>query len=238
MHKTYLNWSSGKDAMLALHKLQNTANCPDLLVSTINSEVDRVSMHGLPISLLEKQTEALQMKLHQIPLNGQLSLTEYNKVMHKEVTDLLHQGYKTSVFGDILLEDLKAYREKEFKGSGIQTLFPLWKKNTSKLIKEFIELGYKAIVVCTNSAYLDDDFCGRIIDHNFLKDLPDNVDPCGENGEFHTFVFDGSLFKNPVTFEVLGKVQKNYQANEDEKDDCFKEEKQSWDHQFCFLDIT
>ena len=99
-------------------------------------------------------------------------MTEYNQVMQKEVTDLLHQGYKTSVFGDILLEDLKAYREKEFEGSGIQTLFPLWKKNTSKLIKEFINLGYKAIVVCTNSAYLDNDFCGRIIDHNFLKDLP------------------------------------------------------------------
>jgi uncharacterized protein (TIGR00290 family) len=157
--------------------------------------------------------------------------------MQNEVTDLYHKGYKTSVFGDILLEDLKIYREKRFEGSGIQTLFPLWKKDTAKLMQEFIDLGYKAIVVCTNSAYLNDDFCGRIIDQDFLKDLPDHVDPCGENGEFHTFVFDGPLFKKPISFEVIGKVQKNYQANEDEKDDCFKEKKESWDHQFCFLDI-
>lgn len=236
MSKTYLNWSSGKDAMLSLHELQNTKHQPELLVSTINSEVNRVSMHGLPVSLLEKQAEALNLKLHQIPLDGELSLEDYNKIMQKEVADLQQQNFKTAVFGDILLEDLKAYREKEFKDTGIQTFFPLWKRDTKGLINTFIDLGYKAIIVCTNSAYLDDSFCGRILDKDLVAELPENVDPCGENGEFHTFVFDGPLFKNAVPFKVLGKVKKDYQANEDQ-DDCFKKEPQPWDHEFCFLDL-
>lgn len=172
MSKTYLNWSSGKDAMLSLHELQNTKHQPELLVSTINSEVNRVSMHGLPVSLLEKQAEALNLKLHQIPLDGELSLEDYNKIMQKEVADLQQQNFKTAVFGDILLEDLKAYREKEFKDTGIQTFFPLWKRDTKELMNTFIDLDYKAIIVCTNSAYLDDSFCGRILDKDLVAELP------------------------------------------------------------------
>ncbi|MBT8319185.1 MAG: ATP-binding protein, partial [Gramella sp.] len=119
----------------------------------------------------------------------------------------------------------------------ITPVFPLWKRDTKKLISEFIDLGFKAIVVCTNSKYLNDSFCGRIIDHDFIADLPENVDPCGENGEFHTFVFDGPIFSAPINFEIGEIVKKSYQSAKDKDDNCFQDEEESWDTEFCFCDL-
>ena len=122
--------------------------------------------------------------------------------------------------------------------AGLNAVFPLWKKDTKALITEFVELGFKAVVVCTNSKYLDDSFCGRMIDTKFIKDLPENVDPCGENGEFHTFVFDGPIFSKPVKFKIGEKVKRSYASSKDE-DDCFQDkDQQSWDTEFCFCDLT
>lgn len=236
MYKAYLNWSSGKDAMLALHQLQHSTEISvEKLVTTVNTDFNRVSMHGLPISLLEKQAESLQLPLCQIPLRGNVSMQVYDKTMQKHVSQLKAEGFTHSVFGDIFLEDLKKYREEQLKRQTVKPLFPLWKKNTKTLLKEFIDLGYKAIVVCTNTNELDESFCGRIIDHNFLNDLPNNVDPCGENGEFHTFVYDGPLFSFPIEFEIGKKVLRDYSPSDD-KDDCHQEP-QSWDYKFWYLDL-
>ncbi|WP_121666646.1 Dph6-related ATP pyrophosphatase [Mesonia aquimarina] len=236
MNKTYINWSSGKDAMFALHMLKNQKKYTiEKLVTTVNTDFNRVSMHGLSINLLEQQAEALQIPLHTIPLSGNVSIETYNTKMKNHVQLLKKEGFTHAIFGDIFLEDLKAYREKELLVVNLQPVFPLWKKNTHKLITEFIQLGYKAIVVCTSAKYLDESFCGRIIDNQFLNDLPSDVDPCGENGEFHTFVFDGPLFYKPVRFKLGEKVLRDYTPSDE--DDCFKEEKASWDYQFWYQDL-
>ena len=237
MNKAYLNWSSGKDAMLALHLLQQQNNYSiDKLVTTINTDFNRVSMHGLPINLLQQQAESLQLPLHQIPLSGNVSLKSYNEAMLKHCTQLKKEGFTHSVFGDIFLEDLKEYREQQLDKINLKSVFPLWKKDTQKLILDFIELGYKAVVVCTSAKYLDESFCGRIIDHQFLNDLPSGVDPCGENGEFHTFVFDGPLYSKPVRFTLGEKVLRDY--NPSDEDDCFKKvSQQSWDNKFWYQDL-
>lgn len=235
MTKAYLNWSSGKDAMLALHQLHQLAEISiQKLVTTVNADFNRVSMHGLPIELLEKQAESLQLPLHQIPLSGQVSMQTYNQVMQEHTELLKAEGFTHTVFGDIFLEDLKTYREEQLQKVEIQAVFPLWKKDTKSLLKEFIDLGYKAIVICTNANYLDESFCGRVIDHDFVNDLPPNVDACGENGEFHTFVFDGPLFSYPVEFELGEKVLRDYAPSDE--DDCHQVP-QSWDHKFWYIDL-
>ncbi|MFV8226865.1 diphthine--ammonia ligase [Christiangramia aquimixticola] len=244
MNKTYLNWSSGKDSALALYySLQNDNLKVEKLFTTLNKEVDRVTMHGVRRELLLKQAEALDLPIMISELDTQVSMEAYNCTMQNATARLKDEGYTHSLFGDIFLEDLRKYREQQLAETGIIAEFPLWKKNTHGLMQEFIQLGFKAIVVCTSSKYLDDSFCGRIIDEKFLSDLPENVDPCGENGEFHTFVFDGPIFKEPVQYEVGEKVRRSYKpaGNKEDNcfktDDCFKEETASWDIEFCFCDL-
>ena len=238
MEKVYINWSSGKDAAFALYKIQNEQKFKvEKLVTTINSEVGRVSMHGLRKELLIKQAESLQIPLQIIELNGNVSMQTYNAIMKAEVSKLIDEGFTQCVFGDIFLEDLKEYREKQLAEVGLKAVFPLWDKNTRELMEEFIAEGFKAITVCVNAKLLDKSFCGRIIDEQFISDLPENVDPCGENGEFHSFVFDGPNFKNPVNFEIGEIVEKCFSPNEDEKDDCFTDKIKSWDTRFWYCDL-
>ncbi len=238
MNKAYLNWSSGKDSALALYYAgrQNEFRVEKLL-TTINKDLERVTMHGVRNELLLKQAENLGLPLQVAELSAETSMEDYNLKMKEATNALIAEGYTHSVFGDIFLEDLKKYREEQLDAVGIKAVFPLWKKNTKKLITDFIDLGFKAIVVCTNSKYLDDSFCGRIIDHDFVKDLPENVDPCGENGEFHTFVFDGPVFNAPVKFEVGEKVNRSYQPSKNADDNCFQDDADSWDTEFCFCDL-
>ena len=237
MFKTYLNWSSGKDAALALYRLQNSKEYTiEKLVTTLNSEVDRVSMHGLRKELLIQQAQSLGIPLQLIELDGTVSMEEYNAVMKKSVSQLVTEGFTHSVFGDIFLEDLKKYREEQLKTVGITAVFPLWKNDTKELILEFIKLGFKAITVCVNAKVLDKSFCGREIDLEFIKSLPLGVDPCGENGEFHTFVYDGPNFKAPVKFEVGEIIERKYSPSKSDKD-CFKDKPQSWDTAFWYCDL-
>lgn len=233
--KSYLNWSSGKDAMLALHYVLESGNFSvEKLITTVNTTYGRVSMHGIRWEILQKQAQALGVPLHVIELNEQVSLPEYNRVMEKQIQVLKNEGFTHTVFGDIFLEDLKKYREEQLVRVGITPVFPLWKKDTKILLRQFIDLGYRAVVVCTNAKKLDKSFCGKIIDTDFIKDLPADVDPCGENGEFHTFVFDGPLFANPVDFQLGKKVLSDFTPSED--DDCFTEE-QPWDYKFWYQDL-
>lgn len=210
-HKTYFNWSTGKDSALALHYLLQDKNfCVDYLLTTVNSPLNRVSMHGVRAALLEQQVKAIG-----IP-NGIVELPEHttNATYEKRMSDMLQplkaQGYEYAAFGDILLEDLRQYREQQLSAFDIRAVFPLWKRDTKQLIREFIGLGFKAIVVCVDAALLDPSFTGRVIDSEFIHDLPAGVDPCGENGEFHTFCYDAPFFKNPVPFSIGETVFRKY----------------------------
>ncbi len=212
--KAYFNWSSGKDSALALYyTLQDKNYSIGYLLTSINTHYNRVSMHGLRKELLLKQIEAIGIPGNLIELPEQPTNQEYESIMKSKVQELLNEGYTTTVFGDIFLEDLKAYREKQLEPYGIQAVFPLWKKDTKELLTKFIELGFKTIIVCVNSDKLDQSFAGRIIDHDFINSLPDDVDSCGENGEFHTFCFDGPYFKNPVPFTIGETIYSEYNNN-------------------------
>ena len=134
----------------------------------------------------------------------------YEQKMTEAVTRLKHDGFTHTAFGDIFLEDLKTYRENQLAKVELNAVFPIWKRDTSELINEFLDLGFKTIVVCANSKYFNEDFVGTVIDKNFINNLPNGVDPCGENGEFHTFCFDGPIFKNPIPFTIGEKVYREY----------------------------
>ncbi|EIJ39465.1 PP-loop superfamily ATP-utilizing enzyme [Galbibacter orientalis DSM 19592] len=238
-NKTYFNWSTGKDSALALYKtLQNPLFDIAALVTTVNSDMERVSMHGLRNELLLKQAKSIEIPLKIISLSGNVSMATYDETMKTAMNELKSEGFTHTVFGDIFLEDLKQYREQKLNEVGIQAEFPLWKENTKNLLEEFISLGFKAITVCVNAKLLDESFVGRIIDKQFLEDLPRGVDPCGENGEFHTFVFDGPIFKTPVDFKIGEKVLRSYQSTEDEEDQCFQtDDKLKWDTSFWYCDL-
>jgi uncharacterized protein (TIGR00290 family) len=211
--KTYFNWSSGKDSAMALHYLlQDKRYSVEHLITSVNTYHNRVSMHGLRRELLKLQTAALNIPCSTIELPEEPSMAEYESIMKDTVLQLQHNGFRHAAFGDIFLEDLRVYREQQLAPFGIQTIFPLWKKDTRQLLNEFIDLGFKAILVCINAAILDESFAGRIIDKNFISDLPAGVDPCGENGEFHTFCYDGPIFKVPVHFEIGEKIYREYKA--------------------------
>jgi uncharacterized protein (TIGR00290 family) len=210
-NKTFLNWSSGKDAALACYYLKrNHRYDVSKLVIAINAEYQRVSMHGLRKSLLEEQLRSIGLPHQLISLPASPNMESYNACMQEGLNTLLQEGYTHSAFGDLFLEDLRAYREKQLAKCQLQGVFPLWKKDTTQLIEEFVEMGFKAIVVCVNTAVLDPSFAGRLVDKNFIAALPKGVDPCGENGEYHTFCFDGPLFNTPVAFHIGEKITKTY----------------------------
>ncbi len=211
-NQSLFNWSGGKDSALALyHTLKNPDFEVSHLMTSVNSEADRISMHGVRRSMLEAQVAAIGLPLSLLSLPGEISMEDYDALMRKQMTRFIDQGITHSVFGDIFLEDLKQYREQRLAEVGLKGYFPLWKRDTRALIQEFLELGFRTLVVSVDGSKLDKSFAGRELDEAFLKDLPENVDPCGENGEFHTFVFEGPIFNNPVTFkkgEVVGKEYK------------------------------
>lgn len=209
--KTYFNWSSGKDSALALHYLlqQNDLEI-DCLLTTVNSHYNRVSMHGLRKKVLEAQADAVGIPLDILEVPETPSMEEYNILMKNKINQLKAAGYTQTVFGDIFLEDLKQYREKMLSPYRIKAIFPLWKKDTKALIHEFLKLGFKAVIICINNSKLEASFLGRQLSLELINQLPEDVDPCGENGEFHTFCFDGPIFKYPIAFELGEKVYKTY----------------------------
>ncbi|MEX2233748.1 MAG: diphthine--ammonia ligase [Cyclobacteriaceae bacterium] len=210
--KIFFNWSSGKDSALALHYLlQEQQFDVRYLLTSVNTHHNRVSMHGLRRELLQKQIESIGIESGTLEVPGQPTNAIYEHLLTKKVQELRYRGFEFAAFGDIFLEDLKRYREKQLDAIGIQCVFPLWKKDTKELINEFLNLGFKAITVCVNGALLDKSFVGRIIDSQFLAQLPKEVDTCGENGEFHTFCFDGPIFSNPINFRVGEIIQREYQ---------------------------
>ena len=215
MTRAYFNWSGGKDSAMALWQvLKEKKYQVEYLLTSMNSFHDRISMHGVRRNLLQAQAASIDISLTTIELPEQPGMNEYENAMLNKVSWLKEQGIRYSIFGDIFLEDLKKYREEKLSAAGIECIFPVWKKDTKDLMAEFINAGFKAIVVCINEKFLDKSFCGRLVDRDFCKDLPAHVDICGENGEFHTFVYDGPVFKYPITFVKGEIVYKEYKAPE------------------------
>jgi uncharacterized protein (TIGR00290 family) len=200
-------WSGGKDSAMTLHALRAAGSCRvAALLTTITDEYDRISMHGVRRVLLERQAESLGLPLHPVLIPPQCVNATYEERMKQALEEHFTRGVRRVAFGDIFLEDLRAYREKNLAQVGMRAIFPIWKRDTRELAREFVQQGFRAIAVCVDPRVLDASFAGRELDASFFADLPANVDPCGENGEFHTFVFDGPIFKSPIACRVGEKA--------------------------------
>ncbi len=196
-------WSGGKDSCLALREIQRSPTMRvEALLTTLTRDYDRISMHGVRRILLERQATSLGLPLHQILISKGATNEEYESKMGEAFSAYREKGVDAVAFGDLFLEDIRAYRQRLLAKHDMAGLYPIWGRNTSHLIREFLDLGFKTVVVCVDPAQLDPSFVGRVIDAEFLAELPAHVDPCGENGEFHTFVFDGPSFKDPIRFNV------------------------------------
>lgn len=219
MPKCIFNWSGGKDSAMALyHCLQDPELEIMYLVTTINDAADRISMHGVRTELLIKQAESIGIPLYQIRLPEMPGMSEYDTAMRKHLTHFKSEGITHAIFGDIFLEDLKLYRDARLSEVGIKGIYPLWKRDTTELINEFFDLGFGTVIACTQERL--GDIAGKEISPELIRDLPDDVDVCGENGEFHTFTFKGPIFKNEIRYKTGVKVFKEYQAPKNADDSC------------------
>ena len=233
--KAVFVWSGGKDSAMALyHILQDPKYKVTYLLTTISKQFNRVSMHGVRTTLLKQQAIALQLPLLQVLVPENPSMEEYGALMTAAFTQLKQQGITTAIFGDIFLEDLRAYREQQMQQLGIACFFPLWNKATSEVIQDFIGLQFKAVLVCLNAKYFSETFAGREINEQFLQDLPPGVDPCGENGEYHSFVYDGPIFTQPIPFTLGETVFRRYQPTNSSEEDTSCP---PYDNAFWFIDL-
>ncbi|MEX2584102.1 MAG: ATP-binding protein [Gemmatimonadota bacterium] len=194
-----LAWSGGKDSTLALGALAAASTPVAGLLTTITAEYDRISMHGVRTSLLRAQARSLGIPLTTVEIEPAASNDSYEMRMALALERARAEGLRSVAFGDLYLEDVRRYRERMLAAVEMTALFPLWGLPTGPLARDFLARGYRAIIVCVDTEQAPADLVGRDFDARFLDDLPDGVDPCGENGEFHTFVHDGPLFREPVS---------------------------------------
>lgn len=208
--KVIFTWSGGKDSALAFYELQKKKSYEiKALITTVAEEYERVSMHGVRKTLLAKQAESIGVSLTIIYITKNASNEEYEAKMEDVLLNYRSRGVSSVVYGDIFLEDLKRYREEKLSKIGMNGVFPLWKRNTRKLSHGFIDLGFKAVVTCIDSNELKKEFAGREFNKQFVSELPSTVDPCGENGEFHTFVYDGPIFQKKILYKNGEVVLRN-----------------------------
>lgn len=197
--RAVLSWSSGKDCAFALHEVRRQGLADVVAALTTTNEVfDRVAMHGTRNALLHAQAAAMGLELIAVPLPFPCPNAAYEARMAGAVTDLSARGITHMIFGDLFLEDVRAYREEKLQGTGITPLFPLWGRDTALLAREMIAEGFETRIVTVDPAKLEPSFAGRRFDESFLNDLPDGIDPCGENGEFHSAVVAGPIFAAPI----------------------------------------
>jgi uncharacterized protein (TIGR00290 family) len=201
--KVLFTWSGGKDSALALYELQKNHNYEILaLLTTLTEDYDRISMHGVRRTLLEQQAESLGLPLEKIYITKDASNEEYETKMKNKLMEYKNQGVLSVVFGDIFLEDVRKYREENLSRIGMKGIYPLWRRDTTELAHRFMDLGFKAVITCIDSKALDKRFVGQSYDEQFLNELPPGVDPCGENGEFHTFVHEGPILRKKIAFTM------------------------------------
>src|SRR5229473_1714149 len=202
-------WSGGKDSAMALHTVLQRDDVQVIaLLTTVTEGYDRIAMHGVRRELLERQAESIGLPLHEVRIPPQCVNPIYEARMEEALRFFYNRAVRKVAFGDIFLEDLRAYREKNLARIGMTALFPIWKRNTRELIRYFHEQHFRAIAACVDSKVLDPSFAGRELNESFFRDLPPHADPCGENGEFHTFVFDGPIFQSPIpirTGEIVNR---------------------------------
>jgi len=203
LKKILLSWSGGKDSAWALHMLRQRDDIEVVgLLTTINTNFQRVAMHGTRQTLLQAQANAARLPLWEVPLPWPCSNDLYEKAMSAACDAAVQQGISSIAFGDLFLEDVRRYREERLRGTGLEPIFPLWGRDTVQLIREMLDGGLRARIVCVDPAKLGRDFIGRDLDDDTLRRLPAAVDPCGENGEFHTFAYAGPMFEEPIPIEI------------------------------------
>jgi uncharacterized protein (TIGR00290 family) len=208
LKKILLSWSSGKDSAWSLHVLrQRLLHQSDEvevvgLLTTINTHFQRVAMHGTRQTLLQAQAAAARLPLWEVPLPWPCSNEVYEEAMSRACTSAVQQGISAVAFGDLFLEDVRRYREDRLRGTGLEPIFPLWGQNTRELILEMLDAGLRARIVCADPSKLPADFIGRDLDYELVSRLPAKVDPCGENGEFHTFAYAGPMFHEPIPIKA------------------------------------
>lgn len=206
--KTWLSWSSGKDSAWTFYQLMQ---CSEIELSgiftTVNESRDRVAMHGTRNSLLHAQAKRLGVKLHTIYIPEPCTNEVYESAMQSFIAKAKAEQVGQMAFGDLYLEDIRDYRIQQMQGTGIEPIFPLWQKPTKQLAQQMIDAGIKAKIACVDTKQLPAEFIGHDFDEDFLKALPKSVDPCGENGEFHTFVYDAPMFDSPISIELGAKHQ-------------------------------
>jgi uncharacterized protein (TIGR00290 family) len=219
MTSCIFNWSGGKDSALALYYcLQNPELDIRYLVTTVNGVADRISMHGVRTALLIQQAESVGIPLYQIRLPEMPDMDTYDKVMTTHLTHFKNEGITHSIFGDIFLEDLRTYRDKRLAEVSMTGIYPLWKRDTGEIINEFLSLGFGTVIACVQHHL--EEIVGKEITPELIKNLPENVDVCGENGEFHTFAFKGPIFKNEIKYKTGEKVFREYKAPVNLNDPC------------------
>lgn len=204
--KTWLSWSSGKDSAWALHVLRQSDEYEVTgLFTTINSAFERVAMHAVRVALLRQQAQAVGLPLCLIEIPYPCSNEQYAAAMTEFVARAQDEGVQCMAFGDLYLQDVRRYREERMQGTGIEPVFPLWEKPTRPLLQEMLASGMRACLTCVDPRVLPAEFAGRELTAELLAEMPDTIDPCGENGEFHTFVFAGPMFDQPLDIE-MGEV--------------------------------
>jgi uncharacterized protein (TIGR00290 family) len=203
MENVLVSWSGGKDSAMALYEILKNKNYHiSALVTTLTEDYDRISMHGVRRTLLEQQAASLGIVLEKVFISKNAANDEYEANMGQLLAKYKDRGIHSVVFGDIFLEDLRKYREKNLAALDMRGIFPIWKRESHELARSLIALGFKAITTCGDTTLLDGQFVGRVIDEQFLSDLPGSADVCGENGEYHSFVYDGPIFKKKVSFKA------------------------------------
>jgi uncharacterized protein (TIGR00290 family) len=201
VREVVLSWSGGKDSAMALHSLQQDDSFRVAsLLTTVTVDFDRISIHGVRRALLHRQAEAADLDLFEVTIPAECSHDFYRSSMFAALTSPRLAAFDEHAFADLFLEDVRAYRERNLAELDKEAIFPLWGSDTTILADDFISRGFRAVVVCVDTNMLDPAFAGREFDHGFLDDIPSSVDPCGENGEFHTFVYDGPVLRFPVRF--------------------------------------
>lgn len=227
MEKAYFNWSSGKDSALALYYvMQGKQFKVDSLFSVIASGKDKIAMHEIGMELLMKQATQIGIPLTVFRFNESWSDEEYGMAMERYIEKFKSQGITTALFGDIYLEEIRSRRISNCAKSGIKAEFPLWNISSQEILKRFVETGFKAIITCIDHSVLPESLLGKVIDREFIETYPQGADICGENGEYHSFVFDGPLFKKPVDFQIVRKYHVDY-----------KDVDTNRPHRYCYLEL-
>jgi uncharacterized protein (TIGR00290 family) len=209
-----LSWSGGKDSCMAAYQLLASQKYEIAsLLTTVTEGYDRISMHGVRRSLLEQQADSLGVPLHQIMIPKDCPNQIYEARMREALEHFKARGITKVAFGDLFLQEVKQYRDERLALAGMTGLYPIWMRDTGELVSTFIDLGFRAILCCVDTQAIDASFAGREIDQALLRDLPDSADPCGENGEYHSFVYAGPIFKRPIPCRAGERVLRTARFN-------------------------